>query len=84
MPKVRVHIEKDLIACVVHRERGLLLRKYFLCNVMALPTPVPGLPGQQHADRTDVLREERDIRSGKVVRLKRNIRNVPGLLDFRL
>ncbi len=46
LPKVRVHIKKDLIACVVNRERGLLLRKRLLFNVMAFLTPIPRLPGK--------------------------------------
>src|SRR5882757_2763063 len=80
MPKLRIHIKKNLFACVLKGESRLLLRKSRLSNLVALLSPIPRLPGKQGANGAYVLRQKVDICRTEVARLNSDIRNVMCLL----
>src|SRR5256886_8654968 len=76
MPKVGIHVEKNLLTCVFDGESRLLLRKGSLLNLMALLSPIPWLPSNQCADGAYVLREKIDICRTEVAGLDGDIWDV--------
>ena len=58
MPKVRVHVEKNLLTCVLDGKCCLLLCQDALLDVMALLSPIPRLPSKQRSNSTYVLRKK--------------------------
>ena len=51
---------------------------------MALPTPIPRLPGKQRADRTYILGKKVDVCWADIARLDGNVWNVARLLNLSL
>src|SRR6266404_5387724 len=76
MPKLRIHIKKNLFACVLKGESRLLLYEGGLSNLMTLLSPIPRLPGKQGAHGAYVLRQKIDVCRTEVARLNSDIRDV--------
>src|SRR5882762_3134837 len=76
LPKLRIHIKKNLFTCVLKGEFRLLLCKGGLPNLMAPLSPIPRLPGKQGANGAYVLRQKIDIGRTEVAGLNGDIRDV--------
>src|SRR5438132_13914729 len=76
MPKLRSHIKKNLLTCLLKGESRLLLYKGGLSNLVALLSPIPRLPGKQGANGAYVLRQKIDVCRTEVARLNSDIRDV--------
>src|SRR5438552_11502900 len=82
MPKLRIHIKKNLLTCLLKGESRLLLYKGGLSNLMTLLSPIPRLPCKQGAHGAYVLRQKIDVCRTEVARLNSDIRDVMCFLAF--
>src|SRR5260370_40399503 len=80
LPKVGIHLKKDLFTCVFGGESRLLLGKGSLPDLMTLLSPIPRLRGKQRAKSADILRPKFNVGRGQVACLDSDIRDVMRLL----
>jgi hypothetical protein len=81
LAELRVHIQENLVSRIFFDENRLMFHDDLLGDIVALLTPVPGLPGEECSYATNILREEVDARRSQVVGLNRDVGKVPGLFN---